>query len=43
MDVLHVALFVEGVVIPPRILGLFLPVDVGEVETELDADLTAGL
>ena len=43
VDVVHVALFVEGVVVHPRVLGLLLPVDVGEVEAELDADLLAGL
>ena len=43
MDVVHVALFVQRVVVTPRVLGLLLPVDVGEVEAELDADLLAGL
>ena len=43
MDVVHVALFVEGVGVRPRVFGLLLPVDVGEVEAELDADLLAGL
>ena len=43
MDVVHVALFVQGVVVHPRVFGLLLPVDVGEVEAELDADLLAGL
>ena len=43
MDVVHVALFVERVGVRPRVLGLLLPVDVGEVEAELDADLLAGL
>ena len=43
VDVLHVALFVQRIGVLPGVLGLLLPVDVGEVETELDADLLAGL
>ena len=43
MDVVHVALFVEGVGVRPRVFGLLLPVDVGEVEAELDVDLLTGL
>ena len=43
MDVVHVALFIERVGVRPRVLRLLLPVDVGEVEAELDADLLAGL